>query len=77
MDLEYERRQLVKADRDIADGRERVAHQEKILNELDRDGHDTKMARDLLDALHGTLNAMIEHRLLIVERIKALEQGRP
>lgn len=74
MDLNDEKQLLAKADIDIDQARARILRQGDIVDELQRDGHDTAAARDLLATLQATLNAMIEHRRLIVEHIERLER---
>lgn len=66
---DYEENELVKADADIAKERHGLAggRQVAIFDELERDGHDTVRGRDLLNAVRGTLNAVLEHRQLIAE----------
>lgn len=74
MNLDDEMRHLAKADVDIEQGRAAIVRQGEIVDELKRDGHDTDMAVKLLATLQGTLNAMLEHRRLIVERVERYER---
>ncbi|MDR5755617.1 hypothetical protein [Caballeronia sp. LZ035] len=74
MDLSDEKAFLVKADIDIEQAHRRIFRQSEIVNELQQDGHDTKSAITLLATLQETLNAMIEHRRLIIEHIERLER---
>jgi hypothetical protein len=75
MEIDQEKLTLIKADKDISDAHERIRRQEEIVRELEMDGHDTQMARDLLVTLQTTLSAMLEHRELIILRIKSLENS--
>jgi hypothetical protein len=70
----YERLMLAKADRHIAAARERIHCQEHRVATLERDGHDTAQGRELLEAFKATLQAMVEHRQVILEQIERLEQ---
>ncbi|SAK58392.1 hypothetical protein AWB77_01867 [Caballeronia fortuita] len=72
MDLEDERDALVRADRDIEDGKARIRRQQEIIRELSSSGHDTTSAVRLLGTLEDTLTAMNDHRLLIVARIEQM-----
>lgn len=54
-------------DRYIKEGRERVRRQIALVRELDRDGHDTTVARQLLAALRETVTAQRRHRDLVAE----------
>jgi hypothetical protein len=72
-ELERERWALRKADRDIADGEQRISRQIRLIDELDRDGHDTVAAKDLLATMRTTLEEWRHHRALIVAEIERLE----
>ena len=48
------RNELERAQRHVAEGREHIARQRRIISELERDGHDTGLARELLTSLEET-----------------------
>ncbi|WFU50260.1 hypothetical protein [Sinorhizobium terangae] len=58
-------RKLAEAERHIARAEEHVAHQEEIVAELDRDGHDTQQARNLLGTFKTMLASHISARDLL------------
>jgi hypothetical protein len=72
-ELERERWALRKADRDIADGEQRIFRQVRLIEELDRDGHDTVAAKDLLATMRTTIEEWRHHRALILGEIERLE----
>ncbi|MBR0839206.1 hypothetical protein JQ607_03275 [Bradyrhizobium liaoningense] len=72
--LDTEQRLLVKADRDIAEGWQRVRDQEDRVRELEAGGHDTRQAQRLVDLLKETLIEWERHRVLIAERVTYLER---
>lgn len=72
--LASERRQLVKADRDIEQGLQRISDQEDRIRELSACGHDSRQAERLVDVLRQTLREWQRHRILIEQRIAYLEQ---
>ena len=74
--LPDEIRLLEKADRDIEAGEARVREQTALIEELERDGHDTSLALKLLTTLKDSLQAMVAHRTLILERIQYLNRER-
>jgi len=47
-----------------------VARQEEIIEELERDGHDAKAARTLLEQFRSTLDVFKKHKRYIEERLK-------
>jgi hypothetical protein len=51
---------LEQARRHVAEGKEHLARQRKIIAELERDGHDTKMARELLTQFEETFAIHVE-----------------
>ena len=74
MPLEMERRHLELANRHIAEGRDRIAVQRARVTLMERGGHDTGLARDLLRHFERALEHMIEHRELILREIDRLQQ---
>jgi len=73
LEIENEKRLLVKADTDIEDGRSRLRNQISLLSSLQESGHNTHDAERLVQILHGTLIEWERHRELIRERISYLE----
>ena len=71
--LRAEQRLLVKADRDIEEGAQRVRNQEDRVRELIADGHDTRQAERLVDLLKQTLVEWERHRVLIEQRVTYLQ----
>ena len=76
MGLAYEEAALIKADVDIADADERIRRQEVLIVELQRDGHSTELAYELLKTLQTTRQVMDEHRQLIIKTIADIKAGR-
>ncbi|AMA58679.1 hypothetical protein [Bradyrhizobium sp. CCGE-LA001] len=72
--LDAEQRLLVKADKDIDEGAQRVRDQEERIRDLMADGHDTRQAERLVGLLRQTLIEWERHRILIKERIIYLRQ---
>lgn len=64
---------LDRADRDIEAGRERVERQRSIVVSIAASGNDTEIATTLLQTMQNALEAMQEHRVLIVDRIRQLK----
>lgn len=75
LDRNAELQHLNKADVYIADAEMRIAKQEVILEELRRNGHDTKEGERLLRMFKETLQAMRGHRADIVEAIAKIDAG--
>ena len=69
---ERERAALRKAHKDIEDGEMRLNRQERLLSQLDADGHDTTQAKYLAQTLHAALSEWRNHRVLIEQRIAYL-----
>jgi hypothetical protein len=74
MTLEMEHRHLEQANRHIAEGRQRIAAQRARVALMERRGHDTGLARDLLHHFERTLEQMLEHHELILREIDRLQQ---
>jgi hypothetical protein len=72
--LHAEQRLLVKADRDIEVGSQRIRDQEDRVRELMAEGHNTCQAERLVDLLKQTLAEWQRHRVLIEQRITYLQQ---
>lgn len=73
-EMARERRDLVKAEKDIVEGTQRIDQQQLLINRLVEQGHDTTQARTLLLNLEQMLDAWSEHRMLIIRRIATLER---
>lgn len=71
-ELTWERATLVKADRDIAQGKERIGRQVDLVDALRGRGEDTREAERLLGLLRDTLAHWERHRTLILQRIDDL-----
>lgn len=72
-ELERERIALTHADRDLREGAERLARQERLTLRLEAAGHDVADAVRLTRILRETLAEWQLHRSLIVQRIEMLE----
>jgi hypothetical protein len=72
--LDAEQRLLIKADKDIEEGWQRVREQEERMRELMAGGHDTRQAERLVDLLKQTLVEWERHRTLIEQRVSYLKQ---
>jgi hypothetical protein len=73
-ELEAERLVLIKADKDIAEGEQRLCEQAQRLATLGRTGDDARQAVRLEQAFSATLDEWKRHRELIQLRIIHLEQ---
>jgi hypothetical protein len=62
-------RHLEETDRHIAVGREHIARQREIINELDREGHDTSAAKQLLETFLETQAAHEDNRRMLLEEL--------
>lgn len=69
VDRATEQEHLRKAEADIAEANDRIARQRALLAHLESDGHDTVMAKDLLQTMCQTLAAMEQHRQLILREL--------
>jgi hypothetical protein len=72
--LDTERRHLIKADRDIEEGLQRLRDQEDRVRELSAGGHDAGQAERLAEVLKQTLTEWLRHRILIEQRISYLRR---
>ena len=72
--LDAEQRLLIKADKDIEEGWQRIRDQEDRVRELMARGYDTRQAERLVDLLRRTLMEWERHRVLIAERVTYLRQ---
>ena len=76
LDLATEKTELAKANRDITEGEDRIAHQAELVERLRAAGQDVAAAEKLLTTLQQTLSAWKDHRDLILMAIARLEQER-
>jgi hypothetical protein len=72
--LMAEKTLLLKAERDIEDGRKRLRTQQQLLAGLQAAGHDSRLAERLVELLQQTLVEWERHRVLIEERVSYLER---
>jgi hypothetical protein len=61
--------ELAVADRDVAEGQERIARQAEAVCELDAQGHDTNNAQNLLITMQQSLDAVNADRQQIVRQL--------
>ena len=71
MDRALELKHLRKADANIAQARERVVRQARLIKNLSSRGQDTSAGQSFLETMHCTLSVMEEHRLLILRELAA------
>ena len=64
-----ERNHLAKAERDIAEGEERITRQMLLIEKMRQDGHDATEAEKMLRTLRETLSAWQEHREEILREL--------
>ena len=73
LEIEAEKRLLLKAEADIEDGWSRLRSQQDLLTSLMASGHNTTEAERLVRLIRGTLIEWERHRLLIEQRIAYLQ----
>jgi hypothetical protein len=72
--LRVEKALLLKSEDDIRHGRERLRHQQELLQQLLARGRDTRQADRLVELMKATLVQWERHHVMIVERIAYLER---
>lgn len=72
--LRLEKTLLIKADKDIQEGWQRLRNQQQLRDDLEAGGHDSKQAERLVQLLKQTLIEWERHRALIEERINHLQR---
>lgn len=77
MDRHLLMRNLLKAERYVAQGENHVAARRRRLRELERDGHSTDHARDLLDIFEQTLATRVADRDRLVSELRLADQDSP
>jgi multidrug resistance efflux pump len=75
MDTDTERHHLEKAEADIAEAHDRIEKQRAIISKLKEDGHDSKTAEKLLEAMLQSAAAMEAHRIVILESLGLYKPG--
>ena len=75
IDRNAELRRLNESDTHIADTETRITKQEIMVEQLRRDGHDTKEAERLLRTARESLGAMHQHRSAIVDVLAKIDAG--
>ena len=70
MDRETELAHLATAEKAVSDGERHIQHQEQIVAELDRDGHDTKEALALLATFRRIQTQHVAHRDFLLKKIQ-------
>jgi hypothetical protein len=73
MDRETLEKNLTQAEAHIAKGHERIALQHEIIAELDREGHDTVPARELLATFEKTQAMHVANRDRISGKLATLD----
>jgi hypothetical protein len=63
-------RELQMADRHIAEGRAHIEKQMAIIAKLERDGHDSALAKELLATLRTALKMHEDHREHIIRELE-------
>lgn len=66
---------LAMAERHVAQGKEHIERQTALIAELDRDGHDSRTARDLLGTLKESLALHIADRDRLRHELAAATVG--
>lgn len=75
MKLEDEERALRKANDDLKEADDRIQAQAKLIEEMERDGHDTSQGLSLLAAMREARRAMEGHRDQILGTIDLFKRG--
>jgi hypothetical protein len=73
MDRETLEMNLTQAEAHIAKGHERIAQQHEIIAELNREGHDTAPAKDMLASFERTQAMHIANRDRIASKLATLD----
>ena len=77
MDRQMLERHLALAKAHVSEGQRHIRHQIRLVRELERDGHDTAVARQLLTTLRATQALHIADRdRLVKELAQATKPGR-
>jgi hypothetical protein len=73
LEIEAEKRLLLKAEADIENGWTRLRNQEDLVTSLRMSGHNTTEAQRLVQLMKRTLIEWERHRALIAQRIAYLQ----
>jgi hypothetical protein len=73
MDRETLEKNLTQAEAHVANGQKRIAQQHEIIAELDREGHDTAPAIDMLASFERTQAMHIANRDRIAGKLATLD----
>jgi hypothetical protein len=76
MDREMIERHLALAKSHVQEGQRHIEDQQRILAELERDGHDTTEARRLLSVLEQTQRLHVEDRARLSSELAQLDRAR-
>ena len=68
-DPQYEREQLALADRHIAEAKERIAEQRRLIEQMAENGQDTAQAERMLRDFEAVLEQFYVHRQLILDAL--------
>ena len=69
MDRKMELAHLAIAEKAVIDGERHIQHQERLVAELDRDGHDTREALALLATFWRMQAQLVAHRDLLLRKV--------
>ena len=75
MDRQAEVERLGQADQHIATAERRITKQRLLVEELRADGHDTKVAEEMLRGFQENLQTLREHREIIIKTIEQIDRG--
>jgi hypothetical protein len=76
MDRRTLERHLAEAEKHIATGQAKIARQQEIIAELERDSHDPILARKLLATFEEVQRVQLQERDTVVQELRRLEEGR-
>ncbi|KRQ12198.1 MULTISPECIES: hypothetical protein [Bradyrhizobium] len=75
MDRQAEVEHLAQSDRHIATAEQHITKQRLLLDNLRAEGHDTKVAEEMLTGFEHNLKTLREHRAIIVKTIEQIDEG--
>jgi hypothetical protein len=70
-----ERQHLIEVQEHIRAGEERVVRKINLIEQLEREGHDTREARKLLEVMKETLEVFRQERDICLDEIRHSEGG--
>src|SRR5579883_3437661 len=68
---------LALAEKAVAQGQQHIDREEQMIADLDRGGHDTRLARETLATLRRMQAEHVAHRNLILEMLRQKAQAGP